>query len=188
MALRRGSSAFIASGDETLPVQARRTNEPGLLIARELNLTLRQDAVGDPHPEHLVASGGIQASDRQQTIWADDLDVRFDRSAASELVVGRLEASGTVELMLDSGARAWGERLIGNGVRRTVELSSIDGEVVLMRGNVLADSLQVIRFDDQTKSAESDGPGRFRFYELPCSIADQGRMSPPDSAGRHPVS
>lgn len=170
---------IIASGDETLPVQARRTNEPGLLIARELNLTLRQDAVGDPHPEHLVASGGIQASDRQQTIWADDLDVRFERSAGSELVVGRLEASGTVELMLDSGARAWGERLIGNGVRRTVELSSIDGQVVLMRGNVLADSLQVIRFDDQTKSAESDGPGRFRFYELPLMIADQGRMSPP---------
>jgi hypothetical protein len=170
---------IFASGDDSLPVKARRTNELGLLVARELDLTLRQDASGDPHPEHLVASGGIQASDRQQTIWADDLDVRFDRSDASELVVGRLEASGTVELMLDSGARAWGERLIGNGVRRTVELSSIDGEVVLMRGNVLADSLQVIRFDDQRKSAESDGPGRFRFYESPLMIAGQGRMAPP---------
>ncbi len=170
---------ILASGDDSLPVKARRTNEPGLLIARELDLTLRQDATGDPHPEHLVASGGIQASDRQQTIWADDLDVRFERSDAAELVVGRLEASGTVELMLDSGARAWGERLIGNGVRRTVELSSIDGEVILMRGNVLADSLQVIRFDDQRKSAESDGPGRFRFYESPLMIAGQGRMAPP---------
>ena len=170
---------ILASGDDALPVKARRTNEPGLLIARELDLILRQDASGDPHPEHLVASGGIQASDSQQTIWADDLDVRFDRSDTSELVVGRLEASGTVELMLASGARAWGERLIGNGVRRTVELSSIDGEVVLMRGNVLADSLQVIRFDDQTKSAESDGPGRFRFYEGPLMIAGQGRMASP---------
>ncbi len=170
---------ILAFGDQALPVEARRINEPGLLVARELDLTLRQDASGDPHPQHLVASGGIQASDSQQTIWADDLDVRFDRREESELVVENLEASGDVELALESGARAWGDRLLGNGIRRTVELSSSDGGVTLVRGNVLADSLQVIRFDDRRNSAESDGPGRFRFYERPLMVVDSQRMAPP---------
>jgi hypothetical protein len=171
---------ILASGDESLPVRAKRTAQPGLLMARELDLTLRQDASGDPHPEHLVASGDVQASDQQQTIWADDLDVRFDRSDTSELVVGKLVASGDVELKLENGARAWGDRLVGSGVRRNVEISSSDGDVVLLRGNVIADSLRVIRFDDDEKVANSEGPGRFRFYEVPLLVADQGRASPPD--------
>ena len=170
---------ILASGDEMLPVRAERSNEPGLLMARELDLTLRLDGSGDPHPEHLVASGGIKASDRQQTIWAESLDVRFGDGDGSDLVVGRLEAVGDVELLLDNGARAWGDELIGNGVRQTVEISSDDGDLVLMRGNVLADSLRVIRFDDREKLADSEGPGRFRFYEDPLHSTGEGRMSPP---------
>ena len=177
---------IVAFGDQARPVQARRLNDPGLLVARELDLTLRQDASGDPQPERLVASGGIQASDSQQTIWADDLDVRFDRREDSELVVERLEAVGDVELVLESGARAWGDRLRGNGIRRTVELSSSDGGVTLVRGNVQADSLQLIRFDDRTNSAESDGPGRFRFFEDPLMVVEAERMAPPSLQGATP--
>jgi hypothetical protein len=55
--------------------------------------------------------------------------------------------------------------------------------VAIVRSNVIADNLRDLRFDDATRSARSDGPGRFRAFRAPIALSD-GKIARPEPDGR----
>ncbi|MEC9157503.1 MAG: hypothetical protein VYB77_05190 [Planctomycetota bacterium] len=172
---------IVAGGDAEDRVRAVRVGEPGMLLADAVDLTLAPGPDGDPSPRRLLARGGVEASDDQQTVWTEELDVSFmpDRSDQG-FKLDRVIAEDGVQVLLENGARAWAERLDGDGVNRRVTLSASGGDLVLLRGNVLADRLHSVTFDDRSQAARTEGPGRFRFFDEPFQLPASGPTDVPD--------
>ena len=122
----------------------------------------------------------LRARDAQQTIWTEALQVSFVPDQSEQgFGLDRIKADQGVQVLLENGARAWAERLDGDGVNRRVLLSSDDGDLVLIRGNVISDQLHSVVFDDRTQVARTDGPGRFRFFDTPVVLPAEGRTEVP---------
>ncbi len=194
--------AIIADGN----TRVRRLGGAGSMAAGRLELFLGQDAKGDTSPRRLVAKAAVEARDDRQTIWTEDLVVTFrekpkdaggEGSAASSAPRARdagmggflaggkevdgvdidtVEAKGGVQVLLKEGARVFAETLVGDAARRRLRLTGED--VAIVRTNVIADNLRDLRFDDATRSARSDGPGRFRAFRAPIAIPD-GKVDRP---------
>ena len=171
---------ILAWGDEHRQVRASQVSETGELLADHIELLLENDGADDPMPRRLLAEGSVRARDEQQTIWSEGLDVGFIPDESEQgFALDRVKADSGVHVLLENGARAWAERLDGDGVNRRVLLSSDDGDLVLVRGNVISDQLHSVVFDDRTQEARTDGPGRFRMFETPLVLPVEGRAEAP---------
>ena len=172
----------------------------GGLTSQRVELFLAQSKTGDAIPTRLVALGAIEASDARQTIWAESLDVSFAEKAApadaiaskpadanalgadlGEVEVTAFVANRGVEVLLKEGARVYADVLEGNAAQRTLRLAGDD--VAFVRGTVIADGLKVVTFDDTTRTARSEGPGRFRAFKEPIVMRD-GRAPRPTADGK----
>ncbi len=172
----------------------------GGLTSQRVELFLAQSKTGDAIPTRLVALGAIEASDARQTIWAESLDVSFAEKAApadaiaakpadtnalgadlGEVEVTAFVANRGVEVLLKEGARVYADVLEGNAAQRTLRLAGDD--VAFVRGTVIADGLKVVTFDDATRTARSEGPGRFRAFKEPIVMRD-GRAPRPTADGK----
>ncbi|MFM7134052.1 MAG: hypothetical protein ACKO0W_07030, partial [Planctomycetota bacterium] len=183
--------------------RARRLGGEGLLAAERLELSLGVSSKGDAMPRRLVAQRRVEARDERQSVWTDELVVEFRERvpksipaegaapapAANPAVVdakfGELEidtvlATGGVQVLLREGARVFADVLEGDAARRRLRLTGAD--VAIVRGNVIADNLRDLRFDDATRSARSEGPGRFRAFRDPIATGD-GPVERPAPAG-----
>ena len=183
--------------------RARRLGGEGLLAAERLELSLGVSSKGDAMPRRLVAQRRVEARDERQNVWTDELVVEFRERvpqsipaegaapapAANPAVVdakfGELEidtvlATGGVQVLLREGARVFADVLEGDAARRRLRLTGAD--VAIVRGNVIADNLRDLRFDDATRSARSEGPGRFRAFRDPIATGD-GPVERPAPAG-----
>ena len=173
-------SRILSSGGPDGQVRANRVGEVGELLADQVELQLDVDDTGDPIPRQLNATGSVRARDQQQTIWTESLDVQFVADASDEgFQLGRIKAVRGVQVLLENGARAWAERLDGDGLKRQVMLSADDGDLVLVRGNVISDQLHSVRFDDETQVAQTNGPGRFRLFDDPLALPARGAVEVP---------
>lgn len=180
-------SRILSSGGPGGQVRANRLGEVGELLADQVELQLDVDGTGDPIPRQLNATGSVRARDEQQTIWTDDLDVRFVADDSEEgFQLGRIKALRGVQVLLENGARAWAERLDGDGLKRQVMLSADDGDLVLVRGNVISDQLHSVRFDDETQVAQTNGPGRFRLFDDPLDLPARGAVEVPGDLSASP--
>ena len=90
-------------------------------------------------------------------------------------------ANRGVEVLLKEGARVYADVLEGNAAQRTLRLAGDD--VAFVRGTVIADGLKVVTFDDTTRTARSEGPGRFRAFKEPIVMRD-GRAPRPTADGK----
>jgi hypothetical protein len=184
-----------------------RVGEVGSLEASAIDLGLTRTDDGRTIPRELIAQGGVAASDPSQTLWTDRLVVRFrpapvapdgrpgtDPPAAGrglagglapEASVGEVEihtvlATDGVQVRLDEGARVFADRLDGDASAGTLELQGSD--VMIVRGNVVADRMREIRLDESNRSVRSPGPGRFRYFEqivVPDETTRIDRPQPP---------
>ena len=171
---------IVAWGDEHQQVRASQLSESGELLADRIEMLLDPDASENPIPRRLFAEGSVRAQDAQQTIWTDDLEVSFSPDESEQgFALDRVNADQGVQVLLENGARAWAERLNGDGLNRRVLLSSDDGDLVLVRGNVISDQLHSVVFDDRTQEARTDGPGRFRLFDTPLTLPVEGRARVP---------
>ncbi len=171
----------------------------GGLQSRRVELYLTQSKDGSTIPLRLLAMGTLEATDARQTIWAESLDVSFIEKAASgsvqpaserqpnaldegmgadmgEVEVASFAANQGVEVLLKEGARVYADLLEGSAAQRTLRLAGSD--VAFVRGTVIADGLKEVRFDDATRTARSEGPGRFRAFKEPIA-ASTGRAPRP---------
>ncbi|MEY3142505.1 MAG: hypothetical protein RLY21_998 [Planctomycetota bacterium] len=184
--------AIIADGGAgTGAVSVRRLGGDGSMRAKRLELFLGEDAKGDSIPRRLVAKQAIEARDASQTIWTEDLMVSFrekpagaDAAPAAATVRGGalagsdgnlgdveidvVEAKGGVQVLLKEGARVFADTLVGEATKRRLRLTG--DNVAIVRSNVVADNLRDLRFDDATRSARSEGPGRFRAFRDPVAL------------------
>ncbi len=170
-----------------------RVGEVGSLEASAIDLGLTRTEDGRTIPREMIAQGSVAASDPSQTLWTDRLVVRFrpvertdavaDPGAAveagsaprglagglaPEASVGDVEidtvlAIDGVQVRLDEGARVFADRLDGDATAGTLELQG--GDVMIVRGNVVADRMREIRLDETNRSVRSPGPGRFRYFD-----------------------
>jgi hypothetical protein len=95
--------------------------------------------------------------------------------------IDTVEAKGGVQVLLKEGARVFADTLVGDAARRRLRLTGEN--VAIVRSNVIADNLRDLRFDDATRSARSDGPGRFRAFRAPIALSD-GKIARPEPDGR----
>ena len=204
--------AIIADGGARAGgVSVRRLGGDGAMTARRLELFLDEDAKGDAIPRRLVAKQAVEARDDRQTIWTEDLVVTFREKPASEggadapsgdaapapaarggLLAGTdgdlgdvdidvVEAKGGVQVLLKEGARVFADALVGEAAKRRLRLTGEN--VAIVRSNVVADNLRDLRFDDSTRSARSEGPGRFRAFRDPVALGSGKIERPsPDAA------
>ncbi|MSR41164.1 MAG: hypothetical protein EXS10_04595 [Phycisphaerales bacterium] len=172
----------------------------GGLTSRRVELFLAQAKNGNAIPLRLVALGAIEATDARQTIWAESLDVSFAEKLIAvasspnaaqsvdglgadmgDVEVTAFAANQGVEVLLKEGARVYADVLEGNAAQRTLRLAGSD--VAFVRGTVIADGLKEVRFDDATRTAHSDGPGRFRAFKEPI-VTNTGRAPRPAADGK----
>ncbi len=199
--------AIIADGG----TRVRRLGGEGAMAAGRIELFLGEDSKGDTIPRRLVARHAVEARDERQTVWTEDLVVGFrekpkgagaasgnaqgsapaTRGGTNALLGGdeslgaididTVEAKGGVQVLLKEGARVFAETLVGDAARRRLRLTG--DNVAIVRSNVIADNLRDLRFDDATRSARSDGPGRFRAFRAPIALAE-GKIARPEPEGR----
>lgn len=177
-----------------------RVGEIGSLEATSIDLGLDRTEDGRTVPTEMIAEGAVEASDPGQTMWTDRLVVRFrprvETDAAAAAVEGagfggdemgaveitRVDAVDGVQVRLEEGARVFADRLEGDGVARTLQLTGDD--VMVLRSNVVADRLRDVRFDDSTRNVRGTGPGRFRYYDADVVPASRERIERPTPSSR----
>jgi hypothetical protein len=181
---------IIAKGSEEAPAAASRKSELGMLSAETIDLALARDDQGRTVPTTLRADGAVRAQDAEQTLWTDRLDVDFasapsasdQRGVSTDLGTVELErvvAEDGVHVQLADGARVWAQSLEGSGTQRKLALKSNDGSLLIVRGNVVADQIHELRFDEARRNAVARGPGRFRYFDLPIAMPASGPTDPP---------
>ena len=220
--------AIIADGG----TKVRRLGGEGSMNAERLELFLGTNSAGDPIPRRLVARTAVEARDARQVIWTEDLVVGFREKVApavdaaiaansltatgaafevaqgggalgdnlGDIDIESVHAKGGVQILLKEGARVFAQELIGDASKRKLRLTG--DNVAIVRTNVVADNLRDLRFDDATRSARSEGPGRFRVFREPLAEWTQvsssrhtcfrspdrmGRNCRQHRIGRHPV-
>lgn len=185
--------AIIAEGATTV----RQIGGAGAMSADRLELFLVENKKGDSVPSRLVASKGVEAHDAKQTIWTEALVVTFAERAGNsekkdaapaagsptelgEIDVDSVEATGGVQVLLaggrGDGARVFADELAGNARERKLRLTGEN--VAIVRSNIIADNLRDLRFDEASRSARSEGPGRFRAFKKPIALG-AGRIERP---------
>jgi hypothetical protein len=97
-----------------------------------------------------------------------------------DIDVDVVEARGGVQVLLKEGARVFADSLVGEALRRKLRLTG--DNVAIVRSNVIADNLRDLRFDDATRSARSEGPGRFRAFRDPIALGG-GKIARPEPQG-----
>ena len=179
-----------------------RVGEIGSLEAASIDLGLDRTEDGRTVPTEMIAEGAVEASDPGQTMWTDRLVVRFrpraepDEGGVADAAEGaafggdemgaveitRVDAADGVQVRLEEGARVFADRLEGDGVARTLQLTGDD--VMVLRSNVVADRLRDVRFDDATRTVRGTGPGRFRYYDADVVPASRDRIERPRPSSR----
>ncbi len=179
--------------------RVRQLGGKGAMNADRLELFLGEDRRGDSVPRKLVARRAVEAKDERQTIWTEDLVVTFaerrgERAAVSanaapsagpdlgQVDVEFVEAKGGVQVLLAEGARVFADELAGNAIERKLRLTGSD--VAIVRGNVIADNLRDLRFDDAARSARSEGPGRFRAFRKAIDMGEGRVIERPNPDGQ----
>jgi|GEM_PF-443161 len=122
--------AIIADGG----ARAERLSESGTLAARIIFMELAQDDAGRITPKTLTARGGVEAADKSQTMWSDDLKVDFEpRKTDGTVATGPNGADG------NTGALALGDEM-GDVEATTIRAGTLpDLDSVTVDGISLAD-------------------------------------------------
>ncbi|MEE2972159.1 MAG: hypothetical protein VX672_03455, partial [Planctomycetota bacterium] len=191
-----------------------RVGETGTLEAETIDLGLNRTQDGRTIPQRMIAEGGVTASDPSQTLWTERLVVTFQeidgddaeparglagglsgRPATREpgpdgdpgdefgqIEVHTVTATEAVQVRLDEGARVFADRLAGDATAGVLELGGQD--VMVLRGNVIADRMREVRLDDTKRTVRSNGPGRFRYYDVPVVEPSRTKIDRPDPRTR----
>jgi lipopolysaccharide export system protein LptA len=165
------------------------SSRDGNIHCDELDLALEANDRGETVPTTMAATGDVRAADADQTVWADHLFVRFGdeapvapdpsqetgRTMGGRVTVESFTAEGDVQVALADQGRAFADRLTGDAVSETAELTG--SAVAVAYHNWLIDQGRRIMLHRQT--GHWPGPGRARFFNRPTIEATDGRIERP---------
>ncbi len=143
----------------------------------DLHLDLMRSSTGDTIPKLMIAIGDVEAIDDDQMIWSDSLRVSFVEGDDDKPQVDELLAERDVQVLLADGTRAFADRLIGDGVRETIELLGED--VTIISDSMVMDRGQRLVLDRKAGTARSPGAGALRIYDRPVMEQQQQRIPRP---------
>jgi hypothetical protein len=156
---------------------------------------------GKTVPLKMLAMGGVAASDPdRQTVWSDQLEVMFKpasdvapqdskREEASQDVspiaetrrraeVDTLTATGSVQILMTDGARAFADRLEADGEGDRVILSGED--VLVASDRTIISKGQRLELTAQGDRVLWPGSGEFAYYaSAVVTVDERGRVSRP---------
>lgn len=145
----------------------------------DLHLDLARTASGNTIPKLLVALGDVEAIDDEQMIWSDSLRVSFIEGEGAKAQVDELLAERNVQVLLADGTRAFGDKLVGDGVSEKVEL--LGDDVTIISDKMIMDRGKRLVLDRPAGSATSPGPGSLRVYNEPVLEENRDRIERPRS-------
>lgn len=143
----------------------------------DLHLDLMRSSTGDTIPKLMIATGDVEAIDEDQMIWSDSLRVSFIEGDDDKPQVDELLAERDVQVLLADGTRAFADRLIGDGVRETVELLGED--VTIISDSMVMDRGKRLVLNRSAGTAQSPGPGSLRIYDRPVMEQQRQRIPRP---------
>ena len=152
---------------------AIRQPEGSSLSAKTIDLSMEQTENGSSKAKRLLATGGVEAQDKGQRLWTDSLDCSFrpvmgKESATENMELSVVQSKGAVQALLAEDARLWAATMDADIPAKRVALRGPD--LLLVRGNVVADAMNELTVDEDSGSALAPGTGRFRYW--PKAIAD----------------
>ena len=152
---------------------AIRQPEGSSLSATTIDLSMEQTENGSSKAKRLLATGGVEAQDKGQRLWTDSLDCSFrpvmgKESATENMELSVVQSKGAVQALLAEDARLWATTMDADIPAKRVALRGPD--LLLVRGNVVADAMNELTVDEDSGSALAPGTGRFRYW--PKAIAD----------------
>jgi hypothetical protein len=173
---------------ESIVAEQARLRDPddrGAIECDHLDLALEPGVDGRATPRRLVATGNVAASDEEQVMWAERLEVTFldDPSSAEASSTrtldwtggGRVDtvlATGGVLVLTADGARAFADRFEADARRESGAL--LGDEVLVAREGLLMERGTRVEFDRASETARWMGPGIARVFPEPV-IGDERR-------------
>lgn len=173
--------------------------ESGEIQSRDLHLTLERNTDGETIPKTMLATGEVQAMEDDHIIWSDSLHVTFierteapaddaeaeldDRAERADtrrdrnVEVDKLIAETDVQVLLADGTRAFADRLDGDGIRETLELTG--DNVFIVSDTMIMDQGRRLILDRNAGTATSPGPGQLRLYEQSVVPVQRERIRRP---------
>jgi hypothetical protein len=126
------------------------------------------DAEGDGAMGDLRSAafrGEVKATDADRTMWSDGLDVTFTQATAPNGAdVGQVSAAGNIQLDGDPAAES-------------VELTGAN--LAIAHEQWLIDEGRKLTLDQQTETADWQGPGVARRFPTPLALSGDRRIAPP---------
>ena len=152
---------------------AIRQPEGSSLSAKTIDLSMEQTENGSSKAKRLLATGGVEAQDKGQRLWTDSLDCSFrpvvgKDSATENMELSVVQSKGAVQALLAEDARLWAATMDADIPAKRVALRGPD--LLLVRGNVVADVMNELTVDEDSGTAIAPGAGRFRYW--PKAISD----------------
>ena len=152
---------------------AIRQPEGSSLSAKTIDLSMEQTESGSSQAKRLLATGGVEAQDKGQRLWTDSLDCSFrpmlgNESATENMELSVVQSKGAVQALLAEDARLWAATMDADIPAKRVALRG--PELLLVRGNVVADLMNELTVDEDLGTAIAPGTGRFRYWAK--AIAD----------------
>lgn len=137
------------------------------LTAKTIDLSMEQGLDGGSKAKRLLVTGGVEAQDKGQKLWTDSLDCSFRPATGKESSTENMELSvvqsqGAVQALLAEDARLWATSMDADIPAKRVALRGPD--LLLVRGNVVADSMQELTVDEESGTALAPGAGRCRSW------------------------
>ena len=152
---------------------AIRQPEGSSLSAKTIDLSMEQTENGSSKAKRLLATGAVEAQDKGQRLWTDSLDCSFrpvvgKDSATENMELSVVQSKGAVQALLAEDARLWATTMDADIPAKRVALRGPD--LLLVRGNVVADVMNELTVDEDSGTAIAPGAGRFRYW--PTAISD----------------
>ncbi len=173
----------------------------GSIRANELTMEFAPDENGKAQPDRLICTTRVLARNDQQSLWADHLVATLEPAEPSaqnpdqvepatettsgfdtgNVVVRDFDATGDVQVLMADGARAFADRLQGDALQETAQLTGDD--VLIARSDVIIDRGHDLQLDRHAGSAHWTGAGRSRMLATPIDLTMDARMPPPRIVG-----
>ncbi len=158
--------------------KATQRKDGSSLAGQRVELFLEPLENGSSRPRELLAEGAVEARDGDQVLWTESMACDFVPGDGAKAELREMRSRGAVQALVSPDARVWAAAMDADPVAGKVRLRGPD--LLLARGNVVADGMSELEMDDRTGEGSSPGPGRVRSFLSPVCTDEPRPLPRPD--------
>ncbi len=164
------------------------SDQSGSVHCETLTVTFDKDSEGSSSPSLAIASGEVKVIGENQTLWANEVQVSFEKSVpkartsndtfSKESHAKELYAKGDIQILLSDGGRAFCNELVGNIAE---ENATLTGNVVIAYQRMLMHHGEsaVLTLDHNSGKGKWAGGGQALFLNTPFNTTHDNRIARP---------